>query len=196
MPAGVQPCPWLRSLLTPPSDLLQLFFGQMFETNEGVLRFTYANQFVELDLDGCSVAILGILNEEHHEKRYNGGARVDHELPSIREIKEWARYRPHHDDRKGESKHPGPSRFAGSHRCKLRKHSGRWVLAIIGRLSHTPSCGVLLSSNLSHPPSRNSRVALHQANAFACVRVPGPTAQAPQGLERASGRSVAKITVL
>src|SRR6266705_1054977 len=33
----------LRGLLAPPSDFLQLFFGEMFEANEKILPFTYAD---------------------------------------------------------------------------------------------------------------------------------------------------------
>jgi hypothetical protein len=41
--------------------------------------------------------ILGILNQEHHQECYNGGTRVDDELPRIREIEERTRDCPHHD---------------------------------------------------------------------------------------------------
>lgn len=48
------------------AQLFDFLFGEMFNSNERIFHFAYANELVQLDLDGCAVAILGILNQEDH----------------------------------------------------------------------------------------------------------------------------------
>src|SRR5262245_33999704 len=58
-----------------------------------------ANELVELQMNGGGVAVLGALNQEHHQERDDGGARVDDELPGVREAEERTRNGPDDDDR-------------------------------------------------------------------------------------------------
>src|SRR5204863_969935 len=64
------------------------------------------NQFIELELHRFTVAILGILDEEDHQKCNNGGRRVNHELPGIAEVKNGSKRSPNQNcsdrDSKGE----------------------------------------------------------------------------------------------
>jgi hypothetical protein len=48
------------------------------------------DQLIELDLDRFGVAVLGALNQEHHQERHDRGSRVDHELPGVAEAEIWA----------------------------------------------------------------------------------------------------------
>src|SRR5688500_12375347 len=70
-----------------PVELLLL---QIFQIEQGVVRaFGDANEFVQLDLERLGVAILGVLDQEDHEKRDDRGAGIDYELPGIAEMKQW-----------------------------------------------------------------------------------------------------------
>src|ERR1700756_3285925 len=42
-----------------------------------------ADDLVQLQVNGPGIAVLRILDEEHHEERDDGGRGVDHELPRI-----------------------------------------------------------------------------------------------------------------
>ena len=61
-----------------------------------------ANQFIQFDLNCCGVSILRVLNQEDNQERDDGGAGIDHELPSIAEPKYWTCDDPDSDDRYGE----------------------------------------------------------------------------------------------
>ena len=57
------------------------------------------NQLVELELEGVSIAILGVLNNEHHEKGEDRRAGVDDQLPGIAEPEDRARDGPNDDNK-------------------------------------------------------------------------------------------------
>ena len=59
------------------AQILKLLIRKMLDTDERISCGADADQFVQLDLDGGAVAVLGILNEENHEKCYDRGAGVD-----------------------------------------------------------------------------------------------------------------------
>ena len=44
-----------------------------------------AYELIELDLNRRGIAVLGALDEEHHQERHNRGGRIDGELPRIAE---------------------------------------------------------------------------------------------------------------
>src|ERR1700732_4522486 len=65
-------------------------------------------------MHGDSVAVLGILEQEDHEERHDGGTRVDHELPAIAEMEDRAGGGPDHYDPDRDSEGSGmPSRTRG-----------------------------------------------------------------------------------
>src|SRR6476661_6258805 len=70
----------------------------------------HPDQLVKFDLDRSTVSILGILNEENHQKGHDGGARVNNQLPGVRIIEDRARDRPDHDGERRKQKGGGASR--------------------------------------------------------------------------------------
>ena len=60
--------------------------------------FNRMDQLVELELQGFGVAVLGVLDQKHHQERHDGGAGVDHELPRVGEAEERPGGRPYDDD--------------------------------------------------------------------------------------------------
>ncbi len=69
-------------------------------------RFNGLDQFVELEVDGAGVAVLRVLNKEDHQKRDDGGARVDDELPGVGVVVERTSEGPYHDDSYSGGKSP------------------------------------------------------------------------------------------
>src|ERR1700722_11020911 len=80
------------------AELFDLHLAQMLDADESIMRGTRPYQFVEFYLQCRTVAILSVLNQEHHEERNNGRARIDDELPRIRIMKQRSAYRPDHDE--------------------------------------------------------------------------------------------------
>src|SRR5689334_11014559 len=80
----------LRERLDPFELNVKLFeflVRQIFEVHELVARaFHRENQLVQLQLHGLRVAVLRILDQEYRKVGDDGGACVDHELPSVREV--------------------------------------------------------------------------------------------------------------
>jgi hypothetical protein len=87
-----------------------LLVTQIFQVHEAVSRaFNGMNQFVELEMNSFSVAILGVLDQKHHEECNNRRARIDYQLPSIGEMKERARQSPDNDEADGNEESAGAS---------------------------------------------------------------------------------------
>lgn len=64
------------------AEFLEVVFAEFLEVEEGFVGAGGgAEEFVEFDLDGGAVAVLGGLDEEDHQKRNDGGAGVDDQLP-------------------------------------------------------------------------------------------------------------------
>src|SRR3546814_5550486 len=59
----------------------------MFDPKVPVARASgAAYQFVQLRPQGCSVAVLGVLDHEYHQEGDNGGRGIYYKLPSIGEL--------------------------------------------------------------------------------------------------------------
>src|SRR6266404_3919623 len=79
------------------ADALKLFFeffqilvGKVFKIDQFVsCALQCADDLVKLQLKCFGIAVLRVLNEEHHQERDDGRARVDNELPGIGEMKSW-----------------------------------------------------------------------------------------------------------
>nr|GFD59842.1 hypothetical protein [Tanacetum cinerariifolium] len=66
------------------AQLTQLFLVQIVKAQHGVLRILGdTQQFIDLDVQLISVAVLGVLDQEHHEEGDDGGRRVDDQLPGV-----------------------------------------------------------------------------------------------------------------
>src|SRR5437879_6014907 len=59
------------------AQVLELLIREMLDTDERISRGADADQLVELDLNSTAVAVLGILDQEDHEERHDGGAGVE-----------------------------------------------------------------------------------------------------------------------
>jgi len=71
-------------LLQHGLDLFQFELGEVLDADKVVARgFVRSDQFVELGLDRAGVAVLGILDQEHHQEGDDRRAGVDHQLPGI-----------------------------------------------------------------------------------------------------------------
>src|SRR5262245_42510519 len=109
-------------------QLLELFVRQLFQVDELRPRpLQRANELVELEVDGDGVAVLRVLDQEHHEERDDRRAGVDDELPGVREMKDGARYRPHEDDQHRQREGP---RRADAGRRPVRELAKEMVGAV------------------------------------------------------------------
>src|SRR6266404_5186278 len=71
-------------------EFFQILVGKVFKIDKFVSRaFECADDFVQLQLKCFGIAVLRVLNEEHHQERDDGRAGVDNELPGIGEMKSW-----------------------------------------------------------------------------------------------------------
>ena len=66
---------------------IEFFVAQALEVHEARAGTAHAaEQFIEFQLEGLGIAVLSVLNQEHHEERDDRGAGVDHKLPGIGEM--------------------------------------------------------------------------------------------------------------
>ena len=66
----------------------EICFFQPFEVEQRIVGAAHsANQFVEFELDGVAIAVLGILNQEYHQECDDRCAGVYDQLPGIAELK-------------------------------------------------------------------------------------------------------------
>ena len=80
-------------------DALQVVGLQLLEIEQRVPRaLGHADQLVELDLQRVGVAVLGVLDQEHHQEGDDGRAGVDDELPGVAEAEDRPADRPQHDE--------------------------------------------------------------------------------------------------
>src|SRR3990170_9013198 len=65
---------------------IQFLLGKIFQVNHGILGLANrADNFIQLDLQRQTIAILTVLNDEHHKEGAYRGSRIDYHLPAIRE---------------------------------------------------------------------------------------------------------------
>lgn len=86
-------------------QLLDLLFLEFFNSDKTVIGGIDGTQkLIELDLNGEAVAVLGILYEKHHKKRYDRGPGIDDQLPCVRKMKDGAGNSPENNGQQGEDK--------------------------------------------------------------------------------------------
>src|SRR5688572_16076261 len=101
------------------ADFVELLLLELFEIEQRIVRTARrANELVELDLYRGAVAVLRVLDEEHHEESDDCRAGVDHELPRVAETEERARDRPYGN---GSHRKPERERTPGRARDPLRE---------------------------------------------------------------------------
>ena len=79
-----------------------------------------ANQLVELHLNRFGVAILGALNQKHHDERNDRRRCIDDQLPRVAETKQRTRQNPHQDGSKRQNKYGGAAAEAGGRLGEVR----------------------------------------------------------------------------
>ena len=57
-------------------------------------------------MDSFGIAVLGVLNQEHHQECDNGRARINNQLPCIRKMKCWSGHGPNYDNHNGYRERP------------------------------------------------------------------------------------------
>ena len=83
-------------------DVVELGVGEVLDADELVLGLRGADQLVELGLKGGVVAVLGVLDQEHHQEGDDRRAGVDHQLPGVGVVEERARDGPDEHDKAAE----------------------------------------------------------------------------------------------
>jgi hypothetical protein len=78
------------------------------------------DQFIELQLHRLALPILGIANQEDHQKSYDSGDGVDNQEPGIAKAKHWASKSPNDYGADRHAKRPGMA-------TRLRHHSGKFL---------------------------------------------------------------------
>jgi hypothetical protein len=96
----------------------------MFQTQQSISRAPHdSQQFVELEVNGFGVTVLSVLDEKHHQERNDGRSGIDHELPGIGVVKQWAGDQPSHDYNRGQHKGPWRANGSGNPFSTETKHS-------------------------------------------------------------------------
>ena len=72
----------------------------------GARMLDRAEEFVQFEVQGAGIAILGALNQKHDQKRHNGGPGINHQLLGVGEMKRRPAQAPDQDDRYPHQKGP------------------------------------------------------------------------------------------
>src|SRR5688500_10226488 len=105
------------------AQLVELFLAVLLEIHHAVVGTARRpDQFIELEVHGLGVAVLRVLDQEHHQERDDRGARIDHELPRVAETKQRTGDGPRGDSQQRERK---AQRSPGETRRRLRKAGER-----------------------------------------------------------------------
>src|SRR6476659_7984483 len=98
----------LGELLEIPVKPFEFAVVQLLEIEQHVARLLRdADQLVDFDMQGGRVAVLRVLDHEHHQEGDDGRRRVDHELPGIAKTEQGPGEAPHYDARKREQEGNG-----------------------------------------------------------------------------------------
>src|SRR5262245_5232016 len=82
---------------------VEFLVAEIFEIHESVAGAgNSAEKFVEFQVKRFGIAVLSVLNDENHQKGDDRRARVDDELPGVREVENRAEYCPDNDAGQGE----------------------------------------------------------------------------------------------
>jgi len=88
--------------------LFELLIGELLKVHQlSSSASQRADQLVQFQMHRLGVAILCVLDDEHHEKGNDRRSRVDDQLPCVREAEHQAADGPCDDDEAGEQKGPG-----------------------------------------------------------------------------------------
>ncbi len=89
-------------------QFIEVLVGKFFKIDKFVSRSPQcAQKFIQFQMDGFGVAILRVLNEEHHQERHDGRPSVDDQLPCVRKMEVRAGQTPNDNNKNGASERPG-----------------------------------------------------------------------------------------
>jgi hypothetical protein len=117
---------FLAHLLVLVRKLLQFIVREMLDVDHLVLRLVdRLDDLVELEVNGAGVAVLRVLDQEHHEERDHGGAGIDDELPGVGVVEVRPGDKPQRDDQQRGEERP----FRADQICGLRgKDVKSWLM--------------------------------------------------------------------
>src|SRR6266480_5273826 len=88
-------------------ELFQILVRKLFKIDQFISRaFDGTNDLIKFQMNGFGIAVLGVLNQEHHEEGNDRGGGVDDELPGVGKMKSRPSEAPHGDDEHGSGKGP------------------------------------------------------------------------------------------
>jgi hypothetical protein len=122
------------------SKISEFVVRKMFDSHKGVAYGPHSDEFVELDLNGCTISVLRIPNQENHQESDDCRSRVDHQLPGIGKAEQWAGYRPHKNNAR--SKHEGRCPPGGLRRLvrDVAENPTEIAWVFVGSFAAWPSC--------------------------------------------------------
>src|ERR1700704_6868388 len=111
-------------------DFLYLLFRQFFDSDQFLTRGRGANELVKLCLNGCAVAVLGILDHEDHPEGDDARDGIGDELPAVRESENGSAQEPRDRGDDDDEKNRRPPRRA--------RHIIRYPTEVVGRHRRLP----------------------------------------------------------
>ena len=115
------------------ADVFQVGVRELFDLNHFIARvFQGMDDFVELEVNGTGVAILGVLNQEDDEESDDGGGGVYDELPGVREMKVRAAQPPEKNNKDGGGEGPFRADDERGASCKGVKAAVVALRAVVG----------------------------------------------------------------
>jgi hypothetical protein len=83
-------------------QLIELIVRQIFQADQAVAGLlTGPDQLVQFEVQGFGIGVLGMLDQEDHQERDDGCARIDDQLPRVGIAEQRSDERPQDDDRHG-----------------------------------------------------------------------------------------------
>ena len=128
---------------------VQIVLFQFFQIKQGIVGpLGGTNQLVQFDLDRLGIAVLGVLDQKNHQKRDDGGACVDDQLPGVAEAKQRPGEDPDGDHTNRQGEHPGATAKMGCRFGKAGVPGGR-VHGVLTLVVETNSPNQLLAAALA-----------------------------------------------
>ncbi|CUS37480.1 hypothetical protein COMA2_30295 [Candidatus Nitrospira nitrificans] len=112
-------------LLIQRLDVVQVLLGEFLKIQHGIVRASgRTDDLVQFELNRRAVTILGVLDQEDHQERHNGGAGIDDQLPGVAEMENWAGDRPGRDNHHRNSECSGGPEQTSAMICQPVKYIG------------------------------------------------------------------------
>ena len=106
-------------------EFLQLLVGQIFKIDQFIsCVFEGADDLIEFEMHCFGIAVLRILDQEHHEERDDRRGGVDDQLPGIGKMKRRSGEKPHEDDEHSSGKSP----CAAENNRRLARENAKRIL--------------------------------------------------------------------